>query len=316
MDVGQGSTAAREEGKLRIIAPCAALAPALLVALLAGCVAGSGYDLPEPIVAEEMPGDAAAVAAALFERLRGRDLGRTEGVRFDQGAGANLGEKGFAYEAFSVTDHALLRHGARDETRTDRVAAGLLELADSHGRRTKVLYYADYRLADGGIVVTEARATTLYSTFPEPLMFVVPAETVARMPGHLRRTQPELLSFVAANAVPWKTRGWVPRGKRDYVIFVFLMDRISPSAELAVKIAEERSGKFGFKDSSKYLDFDGWRVGSVLARFDLAGSKLFVKVVFRPGEEVSGGFRSSQLVGLFPLDVTQARKQLSRALPR
>ena len=282
----------------------------LLAAGLAGCAAvtGSGYDLPQPVAdgQSQVPVDAAS-AAAIMERMRGAGSGVVEGAGFAPNVGLDLREKRFTYRDFAVRDHALLRYGAGDGGGT--TAAGRLDLEDPLGRRTAVLYYADYRSTDDGIEITRAQAATLYSLTPEALVYVVPAERLEGDAGGVPRTHAGLLEFAAANAVTLDAPRQVPAGARDFVILAFLLDRISPSAEVSVKVSESGDGTGGYAGASRYVDFDGWRVGILPGTFDLRRSKLFVKVVFRPGEEVSFINRQADLVGLLSLDVADAGRQ-------
>lgn len=304
----QGGPLAPTMGRAMILRAVPAAAFAAFV--LAGCAAGSGYSLPEPIGANEaqIPADATAAAAAIVERLRGGDLQAFTGVRFARGVGDDIAEPGFAYEGFSVGNHALLRHGAATAEGSGLAAAGQLEFSDVLGRRTTVLYYTGYRLAEGGLEITEARASTLFSTFPECLMFVVPASVVAGIPPQAAGSHAAMLQFVAANAARWDSSAGVPPGKRDYVIFVFVLDRISPSAVVEVKLSENETGLGGFKKNSRYMDVGGWRIGIVPdVRFDLGDADFFVKVVFTPGEEVGFAARQPRLIGLFPVDLYKAQ---------
>ncbi|MDP6805200.1 MAG: hypothetical protein QF902_07685, partial [Rhodospirillales bacterium] len=135
-------------------------------------------------------------------------------------------------------------------------------------------------------------------------MFVVPAPVVAGIPPHAAGSHATMLQFVAANAVRWDSSAAVQPGKRDYVIFVFVLDRISHSAVVEVKLSENETGIGGFKKNSRYMDVGGWRVGIVPdVRFDLRSANFFVKVVFTAGEEVSFAARQPRLIGLFPVDL-------------
>jgi len=222
--------------------------------------------------------------------------------------GAGLAEKDFRYDGFSVTAHKLLRYNQRPGKTDGRIIAGRLEFEDTIGRRTEVLYFADYVFETGGVRVTDVKVATLFSTFPEALMFIVPTKK-AKAAGGLPKTHSEMLNFVSSNAVDWPTPGLIPRKVEEYIIFTFLMDRVSPTAENELKISEDDFSNFGYKDSSKYIDINGWRIGLLPGNFNLATSDLFVKVTFIPGEEA--GSRFTRLVGVFPLDLNRARRMRS-----
>lgn len=288
-------------------------AVAVLVLTFASCVTDSGYDLPQSLTkqASEIPTDAAAVAAVIEERLRGQTSSRVKGVQLPDSLAAGLTENDFRYGGFGVKSHKLLKYNQKPGQNDGRIIAGRLEFEDAIGRRTEVLYYADYVFDGGGARVTDVQVATLFSTFPEALMFVVPMEKITAA-GGLPKTHAEMLSFVSSNAVDWQDPGNVPKGANDFIIFTFLMDRISPSAESEVKIAKDNFTNFGYKDSSKYIDINGWRIGLLPGKFNMASSDWFIKVTFTPGEEVGGGSRFTKLVGIFPLDLDKARNEIAK----
>ncbi|MFO8166214.1 MAG: hypothetical protein R6T98_16965 [Desulfatiglandales bacterium] len=87
--------------------------------------------------------------------------------------------------------------------------------------------------------------------------------------------------------------------------FVFFLDQISPASNLDVTISDDSASIYGYKCSTKYIYFNGWRVALLPGQFTLfdSGEKsdLFVKVVFTPGKK-AGFIRPSNLVRLFCLN--------------
>jgi hypothetical protein len=286
----------------------------MMVMALANCVTDSGYDLPKPVAsqASDIPTDARAVASVIVERLRGQTSSNVKGVMLPDTLGRGLAENDFNYGGFGVSAHKLLRYNQRPGKADGRIIAGRLEFADAIGRRTEVLYYADYVIEGGQVHVKDVKVATLFSTFPEAVMFIVPTSKVISA-GGLPKTHSGILNFVSSNAVDWTTPGQVPKKVEDYIIFTFLMDRVSPTADSLLKISKEDITEFGYKDSSKYIDINGWRIGLLPGKFNLASSDWFIKVTFTPGEEMGFGSRFIRLVGVFPLDLNRARKMAGRA---
>ncbi len=278
----------------------------ILVALvLTGCVT-QGYSLPKPVAGIVRTSDSVAVEAAVENLLRGGDLDRVPGVKLAPGARISVSETGFDYAGFAMTKGRLLRYHSPAKDQAARTIAGELNFEDQLGRRTTVLYYAAYRFAGGEIEIGEANAAPLYSVFPEASMFVVPSEAVVNLAGNLLQTHTALIRFMAKNAVTWMTPGSVPTGTRDYVVFVFLADRVSPSAELQVKISAVRGGTGGFGKATRYLDVKGWRIAILTGQFALSDEPyLYVKAVFSPGAEIDFGSRTPRLVGLFSTDPSE-----------
>ena len=86
---------------------------------------------------------------------------------------------------------------------------------------------------------------------------------------------------------------------------VVLLDQISPSSKLEVKISDDPDSIYGYKESTKYIDMNGWRVALLAGRLILFDNgdepDLFVKAVFTPGKE-AGFIRTPKLVGLYCLN--------------
>ena len=267
-------------------------------ALLAGATAGRAYELPEPEIASraDMPRDAVLVLDALVEALRGS--GRAvDRVRFAAGVGGDLAEADFRYEGFTYDEAALYR---LDEGRNQsRSLAGRVDFSDAVGRRASALVTADYALRDGVLEITKAAATPLFSGAPASSLFIVPASGVEERGDGLPTTYPELLEFAFEASSSWATPDRMVADLRKYVIFVFIRDRISPSASAMVRLDSSSRGRGGFGKASRYLDDNGWRVVIAPGTFALEDERLFVKVVFKAGSEEGLFSRGEKLVGLF-----------------
>jgi hypothetical protein len=93
--------------------------------------------------------------------------------------------------------------------------------------------------------------------------------------------------------------------KKEHMTFVFFLDQISSASNLDLTISDDSATIYGYKCSTKYIYFHGWRVALLPGQFTVFDngekSDLFVKVVFTPGKE-AGFNRSSNLVRLFFLN--------------
>ena len=260
-----------------------------------------GVKLPEPIATslDQMPEDAAMVAAAIQKRMTRAGQEPVQKVRFVGDAGAELSQPWSTEEDFIPTGAQLYLHQPSADDPSEKTTSGRLDFEGPLGRRASVRYDARYRSSEQGIVIEEARVEPIYSYFPEPILFVVPAQA---LPTPYPDRYGGLFEYVGERAVDYDQPESVVLEKEEYVIFVFFLDRISPASKLEVKISDNSADIYGYKDSTKYIDFNGWRVALLpghLTLFD-NGEKpdLFVKAVFTPGKEV-GFIRPSRLVGLF-----------------
>jgi hypothetical protein len=95
-----------------------------------------------------------------------------------------------------------------------------------------------------------------------------------------------------------------PGKQDDYVMVVFFLNRMSPSAKASLAISSTPDGTEGYAENSRYVDYNGWRVGLMagcLALNDTAAeSSLYLKAIYTPGKE-AGLFTSAKPVGVYAL---------------
>ena len=263
----------------------------------------------EPIATslEQMPDDAATVTAAIRNRIMVPPRGAHPNATFAGGIGEKIKSLWSTEDRFVPAGVRLYVHQAGTEDPSVRTAVGRLDFKGPFGRRASVRYEAHYRTAGGAVTIDDVEIQPVFSELPEPMLFVVPAEAIQAV---LPDTYGELLGYVGERAVPFAQMKSAAPGKKEYVIFVFLLDQSSPSAKLEVKISDDPENIYGYKESTKYIDFNGWRVALLAGRFILFdnGEKpdLFVKAVFTPGKE-AGFIRMPKVVGLYGLNEPKGR---------
>lgn len=267
----------------------------LAVLTLGACQ--SGYALPESDVdlSAGIPADAQAVALSIIEMLNGRDPQNILQVRMAPGADVQVQDKSLDYGDFQMTNHALIRHGVREQDSETVITAGILTLEDSLKRRTSVIYDSTYQFVGDEIVISSIQSATLFAVKPEASIYVVPRESIADSQELVSVSYDKLLELVRTRQI---TPSPLPEGVKDYLVFVFLKDRVSPSGELMLKITENSAGVWGYKDSATYMDFKGYRVGVLQGAFDVTNKGLYIKAVFKPGDELESG-ASQRVVGLY-----------------
>lgn len=281
------------------------LVPGLLVLLLIGGTAfdnaAQAQNLPEPVVKTkaEIPPDAAAVAKAIIERLHGRD--GTNGVRFANGAGADLAEGDFRYAGFEWHEGALFAYQQGAAGEASRKVSGRLDLEDDLGRKTSVLFSADYVLQGEALVITRAEAAPLFPETVENEMYLLEADVLSG--EGLPEDHAGLLRLARENAITWDNPEEVFAGERDYVVMVVLMERVSPSAITRIRISDSESGAAGYEGGTQYLNDSDFRIGVIAGSFALDTTKLFVKVAFSAGTETAVLGRTEKLAGLYSLAV-------------
>lgn len=287
------------EATRAVAAAPAPQAPAPIVAPVTVAVAGrsgpAAFPLPAPLATTQttMPSDAVRVAAAVVDRLRGGS-GMAAGVLFSDAAGAAVGAAHADVPGFDWHDTRLLQYTGQPGP--DRTAAATLEFVDEFNRRAAILFSATYGVADEPIEVKDITIAPLYSLSPRVLLYAIAARDLPQAAAP--KTPGALLQIAAAFGMPWREEALA---EGDYVLAVFVMDRISPSAKFTVAVGE-RNGPEGFSDTARYLEQNNFRAAVIPAHLSAATAKTWVKAIVTPGVEVDAGDRAPFVAGLFPLD--------------
>jgi hypothetical protein len=265
-------------------------------------------NLPDPIAVslDKMPEDAAMVTIAIHNKIMMTDQYRSNHVRFEKEIDADSFLVGKEL-TFSGTE--LYIYQTEKSNPSEKTIAGKIDFEGPLGRRASALFLSRFRSEKNDIVIKETRVEPLYSTKPEPVMFIVPAASLPKSANLFPDSYMELFKLSGNKAVSPSSEK--TEENMEYAVFVFLLDRISPSAELQVKVSTDKTSVYGYKKATRYLDFNGWRVGILTGQFCLSGwdqaEPLYIKAVFMPGKEV-GKIRSPRLIGRHAIHKTETMK--------
>ncbi|MHC4884436.1 MAG: hypothetical protein ACYTGH_05050 [Planctomycetota bacterium] len=250
------------------------------------------------------------MAAAIEANIRGGSLDPVFGVVMP--GDMNLAESGFKYEGFQRTGHRLLSYSPRAEGAKGMTIAGILDFKDGAGRKASVAYKADYFIEGEKLTVEEAHAVPVFSRKPEVKLFLVPAAFMAHLSKAEEPDWQNLYATAVVNDVLADKEDDFLRRKNEYTVLMFLMDRVAPSSLATLKIAKEKSEstRYGWEDSSEYLDFKGWKALSMSGTFYATSENPFyLKVAFAPGREAD----DNRLALIFNQDLREMRKGLLTA---
>ena len=265
-------------------------------------------ELPEPIAdsIKQMPPKAATVTAGVRNWIKtGRGSSR---VRFSNSAHANPSQFDWLKkEGFTNSSAALFRHGNNPENSQQQVADGRLDYEDPYGRIASFRFVAGYRPQGSRMIVENLSIEPIYSYAPEPIMMVVPLEKLPQGTLSLPNAYGALFDYIGNRAVSAPKTADHVLEQKQYAFFIFSRERVSPASMLEIKISNDPSSNYGYKKNSRYIDFNGWRVGMMAGSYSLSDDTskqlLYVKSVFTPGKEV-GFIRPPVMVGLFCLNGT------------
>ncbi len=274
------------------------------------------YPLPTPLATTQtnMPLDAVRVAAAIIDRLSG-GTGLAAGVLFNEEAGAKVDASRSALPGLDWRDSKLLQYAPVEYTPRvtpqGRVAAGQLEFADELDRRATILFSVEYSLADEPIAVLNIEIAPIFAFDPEVALFVVDAADVPDAAGIVTATHAGLLRLALDKGVRWRTAPPLD-GTGEWMIFAFLMERVSPSSRLRLGVTDQPQTAALYDGTARILDDGGWRVAVMPGRFSLYDAGLWARAEFAPGAETDPEDRRLRTIGLFPLSVTTARADAGR----
>jgi hypothetical protein len=270
-------------------------------------------DLPDPIAdsLDNMPKDAARVTVAIHDKIAMADNDRSERVRFEKDidAGSFLIGKELVFSGTELYIYQIEKNSPSDKT-----IAGKIDFEGPLGRRASALFLSRFRSLENEIVIKEARVEPLYATEPEPVMFIVATSSLPKNASLLPDSHMQLFNFVGERAISPSSKATFAKESQEtmeYTVFVFLLDRVSPSADLQVKVSTDKNSHYGYKEATRYLDFNGWRVGVLTGKFSLSNPNpeepLYIKAVFTPGKEV-GKIKTSKLIGRYALCKAESMK--------
>jgi len=213
-------------------------------------------NLPDPIAVslDKMPEDAARVTIAIHDKITMADNDPSEKVRFEKDIDAGSFLIGKELK-FSGTE--LYIYQKKKSNPSDKTIAGKINFEGPLGRRASALFLSRFRSAEDEIIIKEARVEPLYSTEPEPVMFIVEAASLPKSANLFPDSHMELFEFAGKKALSPSSKELDAEktGENvDYAVFVFLLDRISPSGQLQVKVSPDKTSVYGYEKATRYLD--------------------------------------------------------------
>ena len=177
-----------------------------------------------------------------------------------------------------------------------------MELHDGLGRRAAVAFEAAYDMQGAQAIVNTVRIQPLFDTKPETVCFVVPAKAAVLNKENHPKSFAAFYQYMGERALD--PQMLVSSEQSDYVMAMFFMNRMSPSAKATLAVSDSPSGIQGYTKDSRYVDYNGWRVGLVAGSLALKNPKtessVYLKAVYTPGKE-AGFFRPAKLVGVYTL---------------
>ncbi|MEE4111856.1 MAG: hypothetical protein V2I40_03515 [Desulfobacteraceae bacterium] len=249
---------------------------------------------------EAMPPDAALVTRAIGNRLGG--YAPPADVRLNNTVHQALGSSNVIEPGFQLQSACLWQYVKTDSATAPRSAEGRMAFQDGLGRRAAVAFETGYTMQGNQAVVTSVRLRPLYDTAPETVCFVLPAKAAALNKDNYPGSFAAFYQYMGERALDPQAAA---TGKRDdYVMAVFFLNRMAPSAKASLAISSTPDGTEGYSENSRYVDYNGWRIGLMAGCLALnspaAESSIYLKAFYTPGKE-AGLFTSAKPVGVYAL---------------
>jgi len=269
---------------------------------------------------QSIPADIKLVSAAVGVSAYGEDPEKVSGVRLERPI--EQPRKKLVPHTFLLARHKILKYGKSTEFNQSMTLSGSLDFQDDMGRRMILFYNATYHIKGKGIEISRCGIMPVFPDDPSVITFTVPGKKMPRNTQKVFSSFKKLYRFAAKNAIPMVKPKRLPGGDNMYYVFAFILDRVSPTANITFMVDDTKTKSKGYSDASRYYDYDGWRVAVLPGTFKLIDEKpLYFKLSYKPGEEESTLQRFERQVAMFEtfdretLKEAQNRSDLSILLP-
>jgi len=157
-------------------------------------------NLPNPIATslDKMPKDAAMVTIAIHHKIVMADGYQSENVRFEKAIDTGSFLIGKELK-FSGTE--LYIYQTKKTNPSEKTIAGKINFEGPLGRKTSALFLSRFKSVKKEIVIQETRVEPLYSTQPEPVMLIVPADSLPKSANLFPDSYMALYQFAGKESV-------------------------------------------------------------------------------------------------------------------
>ena len=291
------------------------------------CTSAVAKDPPSKLISidtDKAPPELVMVISAIVLEMRGQPQPRGDWpeIVFSNGITKELLEPQFRYAGFKLLQTIVDEYLTPEKNNGLARLKGHLHFLDAAKRRTIVALETEYKLTPQNIIIKKAKIRPIFPFRPELNLFIVPAEKVTKNDFDMFLNNALTLGFILNNCVPAGKPGQVPKGIRDYYVFAFYLDRLSPDDQTELRLSRTSNGiqgkKITFREpdgiaetgySEVHFGHSGWHVDIARCRISLTGEKLYLKAIFKTGTKQSNKIEMGKpfLAGVFP---TRLAKQV------
>jgi len=218
---------------------------------------------PEPLAADSllsMPDNAFKIVLAISTEILDRG-DRVENVAFNSIAPVKLPSA----EMFTLERSTLLTYNENEGT-----LSAELFFKDTIGRVCAFLTNAEFTVNGKNIKVKRYSVSEKYMAAERAASFVIPADTFNNFTKeNLPDSFYSLYQYAGKRSVTPKEAEKY-RGKRDWTVLVFALDRIAKPSGIRLELSnQQKRAKKGHDVFTRYINYSGWRVCVISGKFHL-----------------------------------------------
>ena len=229
---------------------------------------------------EKAPQEYQAVLQALIAALRGETRPKEFGpVLFEGDSLMNVrGEEKTFLRLFDVESIQLAFIEKQDDGTTRFI--GNIFWQDQAQRATATAFSVTFQVTPNVILIKQANAMRLPPNMPRIAIFLVKEKAVKKQLKVAQEGYVALLKLISKNAIKLNDQASLPRGKQDYLLFAFSLDRLAKGERIDYIIGNGDPDNDIRPGKQKHLNFSGWPVLALASTFDLAAEMPPVYRVF------------------------------------
>ena len=225
-----------------------------------GKISGSFDDAPQNVQAVFH-----ALIAALRGELRPDHFGP---VVFD---GDNLlrvrKAEGTFYAGFDVKSIQVSYLGHKPDDTIQLIGKILWE--DTNHRRAATAFTVSFETRHNLTLIKHAAVSRIPPNMPRVITFLVPEKKVKKELTVAKKGYLPLLELIAKNSISPNNPPFFSRGKQDYLLFTFSLDRLARGGRMDY-ILGNNDPETGIRPKhQKLIDYAGWQVLTMALRFNL-----------------------------------------------
>jgi hypothetical protein len=146
---------------------------------------------------------------------------------------------------------------------------GLIRWEDINRRRAATAFTITFTLGESFITIKDVMVTRMPPNMPRLLVFLVPEKSVKKQLKLAKKGYLPLLELVTKNSLKLDDPASLPKGKQNYLLFTFSLDRLARGERIDYIIGNGDAKTDIRPKEQKLINYSGWPVLILAISFDL-----------------------------------------------